>query len=54
MAKSEEWIYRLSAGDIAELDDALAQVRHRGSVEIGRRGGMLVSGATLTVALEPV
>jgi hypothetical protein len=31
MAKSE-WIYRLSTGDLAELDDALAQVRHRGSV----------------------
>lgn len=30
MAKSEEWIYRLSADDIAELDEALAHVRRRG------------------------
>ena len=29
MATSDEWIYRLSADDIAELDEALAQVRRR-------------------------
>ena len=30
MAKSEEWLYRLSPEDIAELDGALAHVRLRG------------------------
>jgi hypothetical protein len=30
MAKSEEWLYRLSLEDIAELDGALAHVRRRG------------------------
>jgi hypothetical protein len=38
MAKSEEWIYRLSAADIAELDEALAHVRRRGldTLDVGR------------------
>lgn len=102
MTKSEEWLYRLSADEIAELDQALEHARARdldisgitredfplprlgrvlepgdiqllrlwlcppdgrtlpdcfapryGSVEIGRRGGILVPGATLTVPLEP-
>jgi hypothetical protein len=39
MAKPEEWLYRLPADEIAE---------------IGRRGGILVPGATLSVPLEPV
>jgi TfdA family taurine catabolism dioxygenase TauD len=30
MAKSEEWLYRLSPGDVAELDGALAHTRARG------------------------
>lgn len=30
MARSEEWIYRLSGEEVAELDGALAEVRRRG------------------------
>lgn len=30
LARSEDWIYRLSGADIAEIDDALAAVRARG------------------------
>ena len=30
LAGSDEWIYRLSEPDIAEIDSAVAGVRHRG------------------------
>ncbi len=53
MTKSEEWLYRLSTGEVAELDQALERTRARGHVEIGRRGGILVPGTAFSAPLEP-